>query len=281
MKFEFTKMQGCGNDYIFASLFDTCEEIKNRQELAKKLSDRHNGIGSDGLIFACPSNIADVKMEMYNSDGSIGKMCGNGIRCLAKFVYDKGIIKKDIIEVETLSGIKTVILQKQKGKITGASVDMGEYTLSPSEIPVNLDGESVINRKITLENRDFFVTCVGTGNPHCVIFAKDFENINIEETGKLFERSSLFPEGINVEFVVPKGKNILDMRAFERGSGVTKSCGTGACASAAAAILLGFCESNAEIKVIQHEKSLFVKIIDRKMIMSGEAVKVFSGIAEI
>ena len=200
MVLEFTKMHGAGNDYIYFDCFK--QKIENPNELSVALSDRHFSIGGDGIVMICPSDVADAKMRMFNIDGSEGKMCGNAIRCVAKFLYDKGICKKDKISIETLSGIKYLDLTVENGKVTQVTVDMGKAILNPKEIPVNFDGETAIKRKAVIDGKEYTVTCVSMGNPHCVVFDDvDPDDIDLHNIGPKFEKNELFPEQVNTEFV--------------------------------------------------------------------------------
>ena len=278
---KFTKMQGIGNDYIY---FDCIKdgELKNPNEVAIKLSDRHFGIGGDGIILICPSNIADAKMRMFNLDGSEGKMCGNGIRCVAKYCYDTGIVSKKNFTVETLSGIKNIsVVEEKDGKATLLSVDMGAAILNPNDIPVNLDGDKVVSREINVGSKNYKITCVSMGNPHCVIFVDDVDNLEIEKIGPLFENNELFPERVNTEFIKIIDNKTLQMRVWERGSGETWACGTGACASAVAACLNGFTKMGDEITVKLLGGDLKIKYFEDKVIMTGPAKTVFTGEVEI
>ena len=223
---KFYKLHGIGNDYVY---FDCMKEgLANAGQLAVRLSDRHFSIGGDGIILLCPSKIADCRMEMYNADGSQGKMCGNGIRCVGKLARDLGYVRGGICTVETLSGVKKLWLTSgADGKVVSAKVDMGAAKLSPRDIPASIDGESVVNRPLTVDGEEYKVTLVSMGNPHCVTFVDDPYALNLEKVGVLFENNELFPERINTEFVRVDGRNELTMRVWERGSGETWACGTG------------------------------------------------------
>ncbi len=276
---KFYKMQGIGNDYIY---FDCMNgELENPEELAIKLSDRHFGIGGDGIILLCPSKIADCRMRMFNLDGSEGKMCGNGIRCIGKLAHDLGYVKGEKITVETLSGIKKLDLHLgEDGKVSSVKVDMGAPILRAGDIPSTLSGEKVVNFPVEVEGRSFNITLVSMGNPHCVIF-EDPDSVGLEHYGPIFERLSLFPERINTEFVKVIGKNKLKMRVWERGSGETLACGTGACASAVAAVLGGLCDKNTEIAVKLLGGELRITYTDKTVYMEGPATLVFTGEVEI
>ena len=244
---KFTKMHGAGNDYIYINCFE--ETVKNPEKLAIKVSDRHFGIGSDGLILISPSDKADFKMNIYNADGSEGMMCGNGIRCVSKYVYDNGMTDKDEISVETRSGIKLIKMNVENGKVISARVNMGEPILEAEKIPTKFDGENVIRQKLTIDKKEYEVTCVSMGNPHCIVYVDDVKDIDLEKIGPKFENNEMFPERINTEFVHVVSDTELDMRVWERGSGETLACGTGSCAVTVASVLCGYCKRNTEIKI--------------------------------
>lgn len=272
---KFYKMHGIGNDYIY---FDCMKkELKNPEELAIKLSDRHFYIGGDGIILLCPSDIADCKMRMFNADGSEGRMCGNGIRCIGKLARDLGYVTGDTCTVETLSGVKTLqFFYDNKGKVSEVKVDMGKAVLSGKDIPSTFDGESVINAPLEVDGKTYGVTLVSMGNPHCVIFT-DPDGLDLEKSGKNFENHPAFPERINTEFVQVLDKNHLKMRVWERGSGETMACGTGACASAVAAVLNGYCNKNEEITVSLRGGDLKIVYTDQTVYMTGAATLAFVG----
>ena len=258
---RFVKMQGCGNDYIYFDCFE--QTIEEPEALAVKLSDRHFGIGGDGIVLICPSDVADVKMRMFNIDGSEGKMCGNAIRCVGKYMYDRRNIGKTTITVETLSGIKTLKLTVENGEMKTAEVNMGKAVLMPKQIPVALDGDSVINRKVSVAGGEHDITCVSMGNPHCIVFGDDPENLDLPTVGPKFEFDKLFPERVNTEFIQVIDKNTLKMRVWERGSGETLACGTGSCAAVVAAVLNGFCEYDSPVTV-KLVGGTFNKILQRR-----------------
>lgn len=245
---KFTKMQGCGNDYIYVNCFE--EEILDKASMARFVSDEHFGIGSDGMILICPSEIADFKMEMFNEDGSEGSMCGNGIRCVGKYVYDFGLTDKTEITVETKAGIKTLVLNVKEGKVETVRVDMGAPILKPSLIPVVYDKEEMINQPLTVEGKDYMVTCVSMGNPHCITFVEDTKNLDIEKIGPSFETHTVFPDRVNTEFIQVIDRNTINMRVWERGSGETWACGTGACASVVACVLNGLTENKVTVHLV-------------------------------
>lgn len=282
MKLKFTKMQGIGNDYIYCSTFN--QEINNPEALAVRLSDRHFGIGGDGIILVCPSDVADAKMSMFNLDGSEGKMCGNGIRCVGKFLYDHNMIdikEKDEITVETLSGIKHLKAYTQDGEVKRLRVDMGKAELNPKSIPVNWNGDKMINEKITVDGVDYNATCVSMGNPHCVVFIDNVDGLDIENIGPKFENDPLFPERVNTEFVKILNENTIKMRVWERGSGETWACGTGACAVAVAACENGFCKKGEDITIKLKGGDLVINYTDDTVYMTGDAEKVYEGVVEI
>lgn len=273
---KFTKMHGAGNDYIYVNGFE--ETIKNRNEFSKKVSDRHFGIGSDGLIVVDPSEVADCKMDMYNADGSQGKMCGNGVRCVAKFVYDNGIVKKEDIAIETLSGIKYIKVTVKDGKVVAARVNMGKPILRAQEIPTKFEGDTVVSKKLSIGESAFDVTCVSMGNPHCILYVDDVKSIDLEKIGPDFENHPMFPDRINTEFIHIVSETEFDMRVWERGSGETLACGTGACAAAVASVLNGYCKRNTDIKVNLLGGTLTINWTDDgDVYMTGPAETVCTG----
>ncbi len=272
---KFTKMQGIGNDYVYVNCLE--EKVDHPEELAKLVSDRHFGIGSDGLILIKPSEVADFEMAMYNADGSRGEMCGNGIRCVAKYVYDRGLTDKTHISIETLAGIKYLELTVEKGQVSQVRVDMGEPELLAEKIPVISQQEKVIDVPITAGEKDYRMTCVSMGNPHCVVFMEDVEHLEIEKVGPLFENHELFPKRINTEFVKVIDRKTLQMRVWERGSGETLACGTGACATAVAAMLNGFCEDEVQIHLLGGDLTIEWNKESNHVFMTGPAEIVFDG----
>ena len=276
---KFYKMHGIGNDYIYFNCME--QELSDPEGVAIRLSDRHKGVGGDGIVMICSSDIADAKMRMFNADGSEGNMCGNAIRCVGKFLYDFAIVQKTLITIETKSGIKTLQLFIGKdGKVDGVKVDMGAPILTPSEIPVLLDGEKVVAREVEIAGGKEKITCVSMGNPHCILF-KDPDGLELEKIGPLYENSPLFPQRVNTEFVKVLGKNDLKMRVWERGSGETWACGTGACAVAVAAVLCGFAEKNEDITVRLRGGDLTIRWTDETVYMTGSATLVFVGETEL
>ena len=280
-KLRFTKMHGISNDYVYISTFDQPEE--DWEQLAIRLSDRRTGIGGDGIILVCPSDVADAKMRIFNADGSEGMMCGNGIRCVGKFVYDKGLVPADktTVTIDTLSGIKTLELTVRDGKVQSARVDMGAAILTPAEIPVVFDKEKMIDEGLTVDGREWRVTAVSMGNPHCVTFVDDVDGLALEKIGPHFEHHPAFPERVNTEFVKVIDDHTLQMRVWERGSGETWACGTGACATAVAACLNGFCKKGEDITVRLRGGDLVINYTDETVIMTGPASTVFEGEVEI
>lgn len=268
-------MHGLGNDYVYIDCFK--ESVENPQSLAVKLSDRRFSIGGDGVILLCPSQTADCKMRMFNADGSEGKMCGNGIRCVGKLAHDLGYVKTDKCTAETLSGIKKLEFSfGADGLVSTVRVDMGKPELDGKKIPSAFSGESVINAPLEVGGKTYGVTLVSMGNPHCVVFA-DPEKTDVEKIGVKFENHAAFPDRINTEFVKVVGKNELSMRVWERGSGETFACGTGACAAAVAAVLNGLCEKNRGITVHLRGGDLEIIYTDETVFMTGPATLVFTG----
>lgn len=278
---KFTKMHGTGNDFIYFNCMNDENMIESPESLAVTLSNRHFSIGGEGVVLICKSNVADVKMKLYNLDGSEEFMGGNAIRCLAKYVYDNGIVNKTDLTVETLSGVRKVKLFTQNGKAVSATVEMGKIVLDPKLVPVNLEGDKVINRPVVINRTPYNVTCINLGNPHCVVFCDNLDAIDIEKIGYEFEYNPLFPERVTTEFVQVINKTTIRMRVWERGSGETWACGTGACVAAAAAVLNGYCQEDKEITVKQKGGDLLISNIDDTIYLSGKAVKVFDGTIEI
>ena len=244
---KFTKMNGIGNDYIYINGFE--EKVDDPSALAIELSDRHFSVGSDGVIIILPSKVADFRMRMFNADGSEGKMCGNGTRCVAKYVYEKGLTDKTCVTLETLAGIKTLDMDVEDGVVKSVSVQMGKADFKASDVPVIFGGDEMVSQKLSLECGEWVITCVSMGNPHCVTFVNDTKSLDLEKIGPQFEHNPIFPERVNTEFIKVIDDATLEMRVWERGSGETLACGTGACASVAAAVKNGICEMNKEITV--------------------------------
>ncbi len=271
----FTKMHGAGNDYIYIDCFS--QDVENPIELSKTLSDRHKGVGGDGIVLIKPSYIADCFMDIYNADGSRAKMCGNAIRCVAKYIFDNQK-KKPIIKIDTLSGIKLVEIFDKHGFATGARVNMGKPILNGHNIPTRYGDSIVKNKILNIENNDYEITCVSMGNPHCVVFHNDINKLDLEKIGPFFENHEMFPERINTEFVEIIDNTNLKMRVWERGSGETLACGTGACAVAVASVINGICSKNEDIKIHTKGGTLTVKWHKNDNVyLSGNAVKVFTG----
>ena len=278
-RLAFIKMQSCGNDYIY---FDCrSQKINNPEGLAVRLSDRHYGIGGDGVIIIDNSDKADAKMTMFNRDGSEGLMCGNAIRCVAKYLFDSGSINKTDLTIETSSGIKSLKLYHRNGEVALVTVNMGKAQMKPEKVPVQLAGDKIVDREVVIGTEKFNITCVSMGNPHCVVFCDIIDNIDIEKLGPMIECDDLFPERVNVEFVKVVNRHTLKMRVWERGSGETFACGTGACAAAVAAVENGFCAKNEEICVKLVGGDLHVKYTDDAVYMTGSAIKSFEGVVEI
>ena len=273
---KFTKMQGIGNDYVYVNCLQ--ETIENPSELAKKISDRHYGVGSDGLIMINPSDKADFEMEMYNADGSRGEMCGNGIRCVAKYVYDYGLTDKTSISVETLAGIKYLDLTVEDGKVVLVKVDMGKPMLRPEEVPVVSEKEEVIDEPITVDGQEYRMTCVSMGNPHAVVFIdQDVKEFPLETVGVKFENLERFPKRVKTEIVNVLDRHTAQMRVWERGSGETLACGTGACAVAVACALNGLTEDEVTVKLLGGDLQIKWDREKNTVYMTGPAEVVFDG----
>ena len=275
-RMKFTKMQGLGNDYVYVNGFE--ERIENPSEMAVKVSNRNFGVGSDGLILINPSEKADFEMEMYNADGSRGEMCGNGIRCVAKYVYDYGLTDKTHISVETLGGIKYLDLTVEDGKVVLVRVDMGSPILTPAQIPVIADEAEAVAVPILVDETEYQMTCVSMGNPHAVIFMDDIEHLEIEKIGPKFEHHERFPNRVNTEFVKVLDRQTASMRVWERGSGETLACGTGACAVAVACILGGYTENKVTVKLLGGDLLIEWYREQNKIYMTGPAAVVFDGV---
>lgn len=272
---KFTKMQGLGNDYVYVNCFE--EKIENPKDLAIKLSNRHYGIGSDGLIMINPSKVADCEMEMYNADGSRSEMCGNGIRCVGKYVYDYGLTDKTSIAVETLAGIKYLDFTIENGKVKFVKVDMGSPELVPANIPVVAEGDTAIDTPILVDGEEYHMTCVSMGNPHTVVYVEDVQGLDIETIGPKFENHERFPKRVNAEFVKVLDRNTVEMRVWERGSGETLACGTGACAVAVASILNGYTDNKVTVKLLGGDLLIEWDREANKVYMTGPAEVSFDG----
>lgn len=273
---KFTKMHGCGNDYVYVNCFD--ERVDDPGRVAKLVSDRHFGIGSDGLILICPSDRADFRMRMYNADGSEGAMCGNGIRCVGKYVYDNGLTDRDEILVETKSGIKKLKLFTENGKVVRARVNMGEAILEAARIPVDVKSLQAINVPITIDGQEWHFTAVSMGNPHAVVFTENISELLLDQIGPKFEHHPLFPDRVNTEFIEPLDEHTIKMRVWERGSGETLACGTGACAAAVASILNEkVAEGPVTVKLLGGELEIDWDREANQVYMTGPASTVFTG----
>lgn len=277
---KFTKMHGIGNDYIYVNCFE--EKVENPEAVSIYVSDRHKGIGSDGLVLIMPSDKADFRMRIFNADGSEAMMCGNATRCIGKYVYDKGLTDKTEITLETNSGIKYLTLFPENGKVEYVEVDMGKAVIVPKEIPVMAEGESFISVPVEVGGKEYKITCVSMGNPHAVVYLDNIADLELEKMGPLFENHKLFPDRINTEFIEVLDSRTLNMRVWERGSGETFACGTGACASVVASVLNGYCRRDEEITV--HLRGGDLKITycgDGTVIMKGPAALICDGNVDV
>ena len=283
---RFTKMHGCGNDYVYINCFQ--EQVEDPSALAVRLSDRHKGIGGDGVILICPSDIADAQMRMFNLDGSEGLMCGNGIRCVAKYLFDKGIAKGEkvgegryVLHIDTKSGVKECTVITKNGLVSKVTVDMGKAELSPEKIPVRLEGDKVVDKPISIGGNVYRITCVSMGNPHCTVFVPSVDKLDLEDIGPKFEHDPMFPERVNVGFVEVIDQHTLKARIWERGSGETMACGTGTCAAVVAATLNGYCQKGKDIRVILKGGELKIHYTDERVLMTGKAEKIYDGVVEV
>lgn len=272
---KFTKMEGLGNDYVYVNCFR--ETVANPKEVARRVSDRHFGIGSDGLILIKPSKEADFCMDMYNADGTQSEMCGNGIRCVAKYVYDYGLTDKTSISVETLAGIKYLDLKVENGKVSMVTVNMGAPEIIAEKIPVISDKEKMIHEPIEVDGKKYEVTCVSMGNPHCVTFVEDTAAFPLEKVGPEFENHAVFPKRVNAEFVQILDRKTVNMRVWERGTGETLACGTGACASAVACILNGLTDNEITLHLLGGDLQVRWDRDTNLVYMTGPATVVFDG----
>lgn len=277
---KFTKMHGIGNDYIYVNCFE--EKVDNPEKVSIYVSDRRKGIGSDGLVMIMPSDKADFRMRIFNADGSEAMMCGNATRCIGKYVYDKGLTDKTEITLETNSGIKYLTLFPENGKVEFVEVDMGKAILTPKDIPVNSDKESFISEPVEVDGKEYKITCVSMGNPHAIVYMDDIKDLELEKIGPSFENHKLFPDRINTEFIEVIDSHTLNMRVWERGSGETFACGTGACASVVASVLNGYCNHDEEVTV--HLRGGDLKITwnsDGTVIMKGPAALICDGDVDV
>lgn len=274
---KFTKMQGIGNDYIYFNCFE--EAIENPAELSRRLSDRRFGIGGDGICLIKPSDRADAFMDLYNADGSRAMMCGNGIRCVGKYVYERGICRRDVLKIDTLSGVKTLYLTVENGIVTAVKVNMGEPILEPAKIPTTLP--SHLKQKIQANDTEYEVTAVSMGNPHSVIFTDEVDKLDLEKIGPALENHPVFPERVNTEFVQVLGPHEVRMRVWERGSGETWACGTGACATVVACVLNGKTERDVTVHLRGGDLTIYWNEKTGEVEMTGPAQFVFDGTVEI
>ena len=287
-KLKFTKMSACSNDYIYINLFDKENTVSSPEFLSIFLSDRHNGVGGDGVILICPSDVADAQMRMFNLDGSEGMMCGNGIRCVAKYLFDNGIAKgqkvgegRHVLHIDTKSGVKECTVITKNGLVSKVTVDMGKAELAPEKVPVRLEGEKVVNKPISIGGNVYRITCCSMGNPHCTVFVPSVDKLDLENLGPKFEHDPMFPDRVNVEFVEVIDQHTLKARIWERGSGETMACGTGTCAAVVAATLNGYCEKGKDIRVILKGGELKIHYTDERVLMTGKAEKVYDGVVEV
>lgn len=278
---KFTKMQGCGNDYVYVNGFVEKIGSEAKPDIVRRLSDRHFGIGGDGVIFINPSEIADFEMEMFNADGSRSQMCGNGIRCVAKYVYDYGLTDKTSLTIESYGAIKYIDLTVENGKVSLVKVNMGAPILRAEEVPVVSENEQVVDEEIEVEGKLYRMTCVSMGNPHAIVFMDDVKKLDIEKVGPFFENHKRFPERVNTEFVKVLDRNTVEMRVWERGTGETLACGTGCCAIAVACCLNGLTDNRVTVKVLGGELLCEWDREENLVYMTGPAVSVFDGEIEI
>ena len=277
---EFTKMHGIGNDYVYVNCFK--EKVENPAKVAMFVSDRHLGIGGDGLILIKPSQVADFEMDMYNADGSRGAMCGNGIRCVAKYVYDYGLTNKTQISIDTPSGIKYLNLTVEAGKAVLIKVNMGKAELAAAKVPIISTKEEVIDEPIEIDGQEYNITAISMGNPHVVVYMEDIKNLEIEKIGSKFENNEMFPDRVNTEFVKVLDEDTVEMRVWERGSGETLACGTGACAVAVASALNGYTKDKVTVKLLGGDLQIEWDRENNLVYMTGPATVVFDGtIADI
>ncbi|MBQ4100722.1 MAG: diaminopimelate epimerase [Oscillospiraceae bacterium] len=280
MKLEFSKMHGIGNDYVYVNCIE--KELPNPEKIAQQISQRRFSVGADGLVLIMKSDIADFKMRMFNADGSEGKMGGSATRCVGKYLYDKGLTDKTELTLETISGIKNIVLFIEDGKVAEASVDMGKAILKPSLIPVKADGNIFISQPVMVNDVEYKITAVSMGNPHAVVYVENPDYLEIEKLGLNFEKHEIFPDRANTEFVSVLDRETIKMRVWKRGSGETFASGTGACASVVASVLNGFCDYNTEVTVILRGGELKVTYqTDGTVIMRGSATHVFDGVIEL
>lgn len=274
---KFTKMHGCGNDYVYINGAVEIVPEQDKPELVRKMSDRHFGVGSDGVIFINPSTEADFEMEMWNADGTRAEMCGNGIRCVAKYVYDNGLTDQTSISIISAGKIKYLDLTILDGKVSMVKVNMGSPILEPALVPVVSDKEQVVDEPITVQDKEYHMTCVSMGNPHAVIFVDEVQNMELEKIGPDFENHKCFPKRTNTEFVKIVDRNHVEMRVWERGTGETLACGTGCCATAVACVLNGLTDEKVTVKLLGGELSIEWDRKENVVYMTGPAETVFEG----
>ena len=279
MKRHFIKMHGCGNDYIYFDCFG--QPLETPETLSVRLSDRHTGIGGDGIVLIEPAAEADARMRMFNADGSEGNMCGNAIRCVGKYLYESGRARREKLTVATRSGVKTLQLKVEYDTVTEVTVDMGPACFAPDQIPVLFTGKQVVDRELSVGGTLYRVTCVSMGNPHCVVFGGDPVRLNLAELGPQFEHHPMFPQRVNTEFVQILDRNTLVMRVWERGSGETMACGTGTCAAVSAAVANGYCPAGEPITVHLRGGDLRVCYTEETVFMTGPAAVAFEGEVEL
>ena len=273
---RFTKMQGAGNDYVYVNCME--KKIENANETARRISDRHFGVGSDGLVLICPSDKADFRMDMYNSDGTQAEMCGNASRCVGKYVHDKGLTDKTVFTLETLAGIKTLELTlDEQGETAAVRVNMGAPELVPKKIPIDAEGDRFVDMPVDVDGKEWRITGVSMGNPHAVTFIDDVDGLDIEKTGPGFENHMMFPNRINTEFAKIIDRDRIKMRVWERGAGETLPCGTGACATLVAATLCGLVEGEADLELRGGTLHIKWDREDNNVYMTGPAEFVFEG----
>ena len=272
---KFTKMQGSGDDYIFFN--NQCGIITCPESLSIEFSDRHKGIGGDGIVLIEKSVIADARMRIFNMDGSEGRMAGNSIRCVGKYLYDNGMVPKTEMTIATASGVRHLQLFTRNGKVSSVTVDMGKAELNPAKIPVDLPGDKIICHPVTIGNKEYNITCVATGNPHCVVFVDNVDKLDLQQIGPQFENSPLFPERVNTEFVRVVNESTIKMRVWERGNGETPACGTGACAAVVAAVENGYCKKGVDVTVKVRGGDLLVNYTDDRITLTGDCNTVYKG----
>ena len=272
---RFTKMQGIGNDYIYVNCLE--ETVRDPQTLAKAMSRRHFGVGSDGLVLICPSDVADFQMRMFNADGSESEMCGNAARCIGKYVYERGLTDKTELSLLTGSGLRQLSLRVEEGHVASVRVDMGSPELSPTKIPVQLPGEIVMGYRLEMGSTTFAIHCVSMGNPHCVVFVRDPDDVDLGIWGPLLENHRLFPNRTNVEFARVKDRKHIVMRTWERGAGETLACGSGACAVLVASVLTGAADRDAELSLQGGKLRVYWSPDDNHVYQEGPAAFVFDG----